>query len=295
MAVAYVMVFTHDEAFGVDMSGPAATDFIDRAENPDSLRVTIASLYRYRELLRNLVTKDLKLKYRGSVLGFLWSLGNPLMLIFVYTLAFKYILRVGNDRFVLLLLLGVLAWTFFANSMLMATGSIVDNAALVKSVFFPRAILPAASVFFNLAQYLLTLVVFLPAMLVVFGVRPAAPMLLYPVFLLLQVMFTVGAALLIGSGTAFYRDVRHFVEVALMLLFWLTPIVYRLEQVPSRLRPIVFLSPMSPFVVAYQRMFYDVRWPEPSVWIACVAYAAGTFAVGTMVFLATEHRLVEQV
>lgn len=277
------------------MTDRADAAFVDHAANPDSLRTTLAGLYRYRELLRNLVTKDLKLKYRGSVLGFLWSLGNPLMLIVVYTLAFRYILGIGDDRFVLLLLIGVLAWTFFANSMMMATGSIVDNAALVKSVFFPRAILPTASVLFNLAQYLLTLVVFLPIILTVFRVGPAAPMLLYPVFLLLQVTFTVGIAMLIGAGTAFYRDVRHFVEVALLLLFWMTPIVYRLEQVPARLRPVVFASPMSPYVIAYQRMFYDVRWPETSVWIACIAYAVGALAIGTAVFLSLEDRLVEQV
>jgi ABC-2 type transport system permease protein len=274
---------------------PPPADFIDRAANPDSFWTTLASVYRYRELLRNLVTKDLKLKYRGSVLGFLWSLGNPMMLIAVYTLAFKYILRVGGDRFVLLLLLGVLAWTLFANSMMMAAGSIVDNAALVKSVFFPRAILPTASVLFNLAQYLLTQIVFLPAMLAVFHVRPAPPMLLYPVFLLLQVVFTVGVAMLVGAGTAFYRDVRHFVEVALMLLFWLTPILYRLDRVPARLRLVVLASPMSPFVIAYQRIFFDVQWPEASVWIGCVAYAAGAFAIGTVVFLMIEDRLVEQV
>lgn len=271
------------------------TDFIDRAANPDSLRATVVGLYRYRELLRNLVTKDLKLKYRGSVLGFLWSLGNPLVLIAVYTMAFRYILHVGDERFVLLLLTGVLAWSFFANSLMMTAGSIVDNASLVKSVFFPRAILPTATVLFNLAQYLLTLVVFLPVMLAVFGVRPAAPMLLYPVFLVLQLTFTVGIGLLIGVGTAFYRDVRHFVEVALLVLFWMTPIVYRLDQVPARLRPIFLASPMSPYVIAYQRMFYDLRWPEASLWILCVGYAAGTLAIGMAVFLAVEDRLVEQV
>jgi ABC-type polysaccharide/polyol phosphate export permease len=277
------------------MGEPLSRDFVDRAANPDSLRTTIVGLYRYRQLLRSLVTKDLKLKYRGSMLGFLWSLGNPLMLIVVYTFAFKYILRIGDDRFVLLFLIGILGWTFFASSTVMAAGSIVDNAALVKSVFFPRAILPTASVLFNLAQYLLTLSVFLPLMLAFFGVGPSAPMLLFPVFLLLQVAFTIGIALLIGLGTAFYRDVRHLVEVALLLLFWMTPIVYRMDQVPERFRPIVLASPMSPFVVAYQRLFYDVRWPEPGIWIGCVAYALGALAIGSAVFLAMEDRLVEQV
>ena len=130
-----------------------------------TLGAVVGSLYRYRELLKNLVLKDLKLKYRGSVFGFLWSLANPLLMIIVYALAFTYILRVRSERFVFYLMLGQLSWTFFANSASMSTTSIVDNSGLLKSVFFPRAILPMGTVLFNLAQYLLTVSVFLPAML----------------------------------------------------------------------------------------------------------------------------------
>ena len=118
-----------------------------------TLRAVVASLYSYRELLKNLVLKDLKLKYRGSVFGFLWSLANPLLMIVVYTVAFTYILRVRSEGFVFYLMLGLLSWTFFASSAAMSTGAIVDNAGLLKSVLFPRAILPIATVLFNLAQY----------------------------------------------------------------------------------------------------------------------------------------------
>src|ERR671924_2310548 len=96
------------------------------------------SLFRYRELIRNLVLKDLKLKYRGSVLGFLWSLANPLLMIVVYTIAFNYILGMRVRGFVFYLMLGIVAWTFFANSAVMSAGAIVENGGLVKSIFFPR-------------------------------------------------------------------------------------------------------------------------------------------------------------
>lgn len=267
---------------------------IDRAEPQDSFATTLASLVRYRTLLRKLVLKDLKLKYRGSVLGFLWSLVNPLVMIGVYSFAFKYIMKNSTEGFVFLVLLGVLAWTFFSSSAMMSTGSIADNGPLLKSVFFPRAILPIATVLFNLAQYLLMAVVFLPVMLVVFRVAPAPPMLAYPVVLALQVMFTIGVALILATGTTFFRDIRHLLEVGLAVLFWTTPIIYELHQVPERFRLVVLASPLSSYVVAYKEIFFYGRWPEPAVWTFAGAYAIIAFAVGAALLLAYEDRFAER-
>jgi ABC-type polysaccharide/polyol phosphate export permease len=225
----------------------------------------------------------------------MWSLANPLLMIAVYTVAFTYILRIRDEGFVFYLMLGILAWTFFSSSMTMSTGAIVDNGGLVKSVFFPRAILPAASVLFNLAQYLLTAVVFLPVMLAWYGVWPAAPMLLFPVFLALQVLFTIGLGMILATGTAFFRDVRHFVEIGLAVLFWTTPIVYELRDLPERLRWPILLSPASPFVHAYHQMFYYRTWPDGATWLVAAAYAAGAMAIGLWLITRSEDRLAESV
>ncbi|HEY6357854.1 MAG TPA: ABC transporter permease, partial [Vicinamibacterales bacterium] len=218
---------------------------VDRAVRRPSLVEYVRSILSYRELVRNLVLRDLKLKYRGSALGFLWSLVNPLAMVGVYTLAFKYILSMRQPGFPFFILLGVLAWTFFANSAVMATGAIIDGSNLVKAVRFPRAILPLATVLFNLAQYLLTIFVLLPIMFVIYRTPPSGPMLLFPVFLALQLAFTIGVALMLSAATTFFRDVRHFLEVALSLMFWTTPIVYTFSQVPAGLRPVLLLSPMT--------------------------------------------------
>ena len=270
------------------------THMVDRAEERSTILSTIAGLARYRELLRNLVLKDLKLKYRGSVLGFLWSLLNPLIMMGVYTFAFKYILGSKVEGFVLFLLLGILPWGFFVGSTNMATRSITDSPDLIKSVRFPCAVLPIATVLFNFAQYALTIVVFLPLMLVAQGVPLAAPMLLYPVFLGLQVLFTVGVAFVLAAGTVFFRDVRHLLEVALPILFWVTPIVYPLSQVPSTWRPLMLLSPLSSYIVAYQQIFYYRQWPGADVWIVAMVYGVGALLVGMRFFLAMEDRLSEQ-
>ncbi len=262
---------------------------------PPTVSAGVLGIMRYRELLRNLVLKDLKLKYRGSVFGFLWSLANPLLMVAVYTLAFTYILQVRTEGFVFLLLLGLLTWGFFASSAMMATAAIVDAGGLIRSSGFPRAILPVATVLFNLAQYLLTLAVLLPLALAIFRVALSPAILLFPVFLLLQILFTTGVALAIATATAFFRDVRHLLEVALSALFWTTPIVYAYQNVPEVLRLPVLLSPVSPFVVAYQDIFYYARTPAAPVWLVAFGYAFAAFVLGASFFVACEDQLAEHV
>jgi ABC-type polysaccharide/polyol phosphate export permease len=262
---------------------------------PPSVSAGLLGILRYRELLRNLVLKDLKLKYRGSVFGFVWSLANPLMMVAVYTVAFTYILRVRAEGFVFLLLIGLLSWGFFANSAMMATAAIVENGGLMRSVGFPRAILPVATVLFNLAQFVLTITVFLPLSLVIFGIPLSPVMLLFVLFLALQILFTTGVALILAAATAFFRDVRHILEIALSAMFWATPIVYQYQSVPESLRLPVLLSPVSPFVVAYQQILFYGRAPDPPVWLAAFGYAAGTFVLGASVFVSYEDQLAEQV
>ena len=271
------------------------TTMDDRAAVRPSLGRTLRGLLQYGHLLRNLVVKDLKLKYRGSVLGFVWSLANPLLMIAVYTVAFTYILRIRTPGFVFYLMLGVLAWTFFANATAMSTGSIVDNGGLARSVWFPRAILPIASVLFNFAQYLLTVAVFLPVLMLLYRVPPAAPMLAYPVFLVLQLLFTIGVALLLAVGTAFFRDVRHLVEVALAVLFWATPVVYETAQLPARLRALILLTPLSPYVTAYHEVFYYRRWPSAETWALAVLYAAVALLSGLWLMTRHEDQLTERI
>jgi ABC-type polysaccharide/polyol phosphate export permease len=268
---------------------------VDRLTERATVGGALSALTTYRALVKNLVFRDLKLKYRGSVLGFTWSLVNPLVMVSVYAFAFTHILNTKVEAFVFFLLLGLLAWNFFASSASMSTGAIVDGGSMIKSVVFPRAILPIATVLFNLAQYLLTLLVFLPVMLVFYRVPVSGPMLLFPVFLALQVLFTIGAALILSAGTVFFRDIRHLLEIALAILFWMTPIVYPLAQVSGKLRVVILLCPLSPFIVAYQQMFYFRQWPDATLWAVGLVYAFGTFAVGVRLFLSVEHRFAEQV
>jgi ABC-2 type transport system permease protein len=276
-------------------SGAATSDeLVERYAETATLSATLASLYEYRDLLRNLVIRDLKLKYRGSVFGFLWSLVNPLLMIIVYSMAFTHILRIRSEGFVFYLMLGLLSWTFFANSAGMSTGAIVDNTGLLKSVVFPRAILPISTVLFNFAQYLLTLIVFLPVMLIWYQVPLAPRMLLFPVFLGLQLVFTIGIAPILSTATAFFRDVKHLLEIALAVMFWTTPIVYELEYVPENLRALVLFSPVSSYIVGYQKLFYARQYPDQTLYTIAAVYAAGALALGVALFVSFQDRFAEQ-
>jgi len=275
--------------------GRTATDALEDRTAPPSVSAGLLGIVRYRELLRNLVQKDLKLKYRGSVFGFIWSLANPLMMVAVYTVAFTYIIRVRSEGFVFLLLLGLLHWNFFSSSAVMSTGSVVDAGGLIKSVAFPRAILPVATVLFNLTQFILTIAVFLPVALAVFRIPPSPVMLLYPAVLALQILFTLGVAFALATVTSFFRDVRHMLEIGLSLAFWTTPILYQYGNVPELLRLPVLLSPLSPFVVAYQQIFFEGRPPDAPVWLTALSYSAGMFVLGASLFVTYEDHLAEQV
>ena len=255
----------------------------------------IPLIFSYRELIKNLVLKDLKLKYRDSTLGFLWSLANPLLLILVYSFVFTRMLRVDTPNFPYFLLVGILPWNFFAQSLMMSTGSIVDNGGLIRKVWLPIEVFPIATVFFNLAQYLLALAVLLPMASFFFHVPLSWSVLGFFVVLALHVIFTLGLSLFIAAVTVFYRDVKHFTEIFLMLLFWLTPIIYDVRVLPESLRTTVYLNPLSFFITSYQDIFYRQILPGPFHLLALFSMSGLSLALGYIVFSSCKVRFAEEV
>jgi ABC-2 type transport system permease protein len=164
-----------------------------------------------------------------------------------------------------------------------STISLMNAAALVKKVYFPREIIPAAVVLFNLIQTLLALVVFLPSMLVLRGGIPWA-LVFYPIVLALFALFSTGIALGLSALTVTFRDLRHLTEVVLAMLFWITPIVYSISMVPERLRVIFAFNPLTPFVSAFQDTAYWGRVPQPAVFLTMAIWAVGVLLVGWVIF-----------
>ena len=214
------------------------------------------------ELLTELVRKDLKVKYKNSALGFIWSLANPLLYLAVFSLVFSVLLPNGVPSFAVLFMAGFLVWNFFNLATLTATGSVVGNANLVRKVRFPRVVLPLSSVGFSGVHFLLQLLV-LFVVLVPFYPAAFGPQLwlLVPA-LAVAVTVTVAMSLLASALNVRYRDVEHLLEITLLAGFWLTPIVYPVtvirDQVAGHgwLFDLYMASPMTAVVVAMQRAIY---------------------------------------
>lgn len=215
-----------------------------------------------RELLIGLIRKDLKVKYQGSVLGFLWSLANPLLLLIVYTFVFGVVLKNGIPQFGFFLLSGLLVWNMFAGSVGTATDCVVGNSGLVKKVRFPLGILPMTAVGFNLVHFVLQMAVLVVVMLVTGFTSVIGPglVLLIPA-LAVALVFTVALSYLVAGLNVRYRDTKHIVEVVLMAGFWVNPIVYNFSTVAAELdhhhlTNLYFLNPMAGVVTTMQRALY---------------------------------------
>jgi ABC-2 type transport system permease protein len=214
------------------------------------------------ELLTELVRKDLKVKYKNSALGFIWSLANPLLYLAVFTLVFEVFLDNGIAWFAVLFMSGLLVWNFFNLSTLSATGAVVGNANLVRKVRFPRIVLPLSSVGFAGVHFTLQMLVFLLFLVPAYPEAFGPQLWLVVPALAVAVAFTVAMSLLASALNVRYRDVEHLLEIALLAWFWLTPIVYRVALVQENfskapwLFKVYMANPMTAVVVAAQRAVY---------------------------------------
>jgi ABC-type polysaccharide/polyol phosphate export permease len=259
----------------------------------------LRSLLRYRQLIAALTVRDLKARYRGSVLGFFWSLANPLMLLGVYTLVFtKFFPRPDLQPFPLFLFAGILPWSFFAGAVLESTTSISSNAGLIKKVMFPAEALPLVVVMSHLVHFVLALPILLAALLIfhLMGEAPLSPVLLLaPVVMLLQTFFIAGIALIVSSASVLFRDLRDLIANLMQLFFFLTPVIYSLEKIPQTMRALLHLNPMTPFVLAYQDIFFYGQ--PPGLWSSAlmVLYSAVSITLGFAVFERLRDTLAEAI
>jgi ABC-type polysaccharide/polyol phosphate export permease len=257
-----------------------------------SLLSDLWALYRYRELLRNLIAKDLKVKYRNSLLGFLWSLLNPLLLILVYVLAFRVILRVPLENYPLFLVSGLLHWQFFSACVSASANVLIAHTNLLQSISFPRIILPLSIVGSQFIQFALAMGAFAAAYIPLGG-QLWWGLILYPVSALLLLIFVTGVSLGISALAVFYRDLQHLVEVGLRLLFWLTPIVYNFTRIPESIRPLFRLNPMVSFIIPYHELLYLNELPSLGNWVLMLIWAVGILGLGYLLFKKLEARFVE--
>jgi ABC-2 type transport system permease protein len=227
-----------------------------------SLATRLRNLVERRELLTSLISSDIRIKYKGSALGLFWSMLSPAMTLGMYYMVFSFFLKNGIPNFVIYLFSGLVVWNMFQNAVNGATGVIVDRAGLVKKVSFPREILALSNVGSAVIYFGIQLVV-LAIFLLIFGHAPAwGFMWILPISFTALYLFTASVAIVMSAITVYLRDVKHLMEVALQLWFWLTPVVYSFENSLSAplhrhgLSALYFLNPITLIVLTFQRVFY---------------------------------------
>lgn len=251
----------------------------------------VKSIFASRELLQNLVVKELKVRYRNSILGFFWSLLNPLLVMIIFNVIFGQVFRLGIKNFPIYLLSGLLAWNFFNLSVSGATGSVVGNSALVKKVSFPREILPLSVVLANLVNFLLELIV-----LFGFLIYYRVPFFLYipalAVIVILQTVFVSGLALMLSAANTYFRDIQYIVSVLVMTLFYLTPIIYNTEMIEkmsiTKTYPIILIiykaNPITAFTEMYHSVLYGAQMPGLDYFLYALVGSLISLFFGAWVF-----------
>jgi lipopolysaccharide transport system permease protein len=249
----------------------------------------LRQLPRYRGLIQSLVARELKARYRGSVLGFLWSFINPLLLLGVYSFVFTTIMpnRVeGVQPYALFMLSGILPWTWFSASLTEASGSLIAGGNLIKKVLFPAEVLPIVTVLANMVHFFLALPIAIGVMVIFHRVPDPAGLAWFPVVILVQLVLTVGLSLGLAALTVHFRDIRDILANVLMLWFFSTPIIYPWFQAEAGpFRPLFNLNPFTHLAVSYQEILFFQGPFDHWRWLIAIGVGSvAVFLVGYWVF-----------
>ena len=253
-------------------------------------------IFQYREAVRNMVARDLKVRYSHSVLGVFWGLFSPLLMALVYTIVFNYLVKSGIRAYPVFILAGLLPWQFFSSTVSSSTGAITANSGLINRVYFPREVLPLANLLSNASNFLITLlVVFL--FIAAFRVQVGASLLWLPLIILVEMALVLGLALLLSAINVFFRDTQQIVDIVVLAWFFVTPIIYPLEVIkdPTLQLALQLLNPMAGLVVAFRHVLYYGNSPDPVLLAVTALEAVLLLLVGALVFRRLSPAFAEEV
>lgn len=245
---------------------------------------TIKELYAYREMIFSLVRRDLKGRYKGSALGFLWTFINPLLQLGVYTMVFSVIMRNGIEDYYLFLFVALIPWIFFSTSLSGGSSCIWAQQDMVKKIYFPREVLPISFVTSQFVNMMLSLLVVLAVLLVSGkGLNPAALVYL-PIIMLVEYIMALSVTMLSSAITVYLRDVEYILGIISMAWQFLTPVMYSVDQVPEEIVPIFNLNPMTPVIIAYRDILYYGQPPKLQTLLHATVFGIVVLVIGSTVF-----------
>jgi lipopolysaccharide transport system permease protein len=249
----------------------------------------VSELYRYRDLLWLWIVREIQVRYKQSLLGIMWAILQPLALTVVFTLVFSVIVRIdtGDIPYPVFAFSGLVPWTFFSTSVSFGVSSLVNNMNLVTKIYFPREVLPLASIGAAFLDFLVGSVI-LTGMLVVYRVWPGMNVLWLVPLLAIQIILTMGVTLFGSAVIVFFRDMRFVMPLVIQVWMYASPVVYPVDLVPERFRPYYFLNPMAGIIDGYRRVLIVGEPPRPEAIILGTPIAILLFLVGYVFFKRVE-------
>lgn len=244
----------------------------------------LKELYAYREMIFSLVRRDLKGRYKGSVLGFLWTFINPLLQLGVYTLVFSVIMRSDIENYYLFLFVALVPWIFFSTSVSGGSSCIWAQQDMVKKIYFPREVLPIAFVTSQFVNMILSLLVVIVVILVSGNGINLVAFAYLPIIMIVEYLLALAMAFITSSLTVYLRDLEYLLGIITMAWQFLTPVMYSIDLVPDQLMPIFYLNPMTPVIAAYRDILYYKSVPKLSTLVHAVLLGVILLIIGVFVF-----------
>ena len=245
---------------------------------------TIKEIWDYRQMIISLVKRDLRGRYKGSALGFLWTFLNPLLQLVVYTFVFSTIMRAGIEDYYLFLFVTLVPWTYFASSVSGGASCIIGQKDMVNKIYFPREVLPIAHVFSQLVNMLLTyLVVIIVLIFSGKGIYLGAWGYL-PFVILQETLLAIGLAMLFSAISVYFRDMQYIISVLILAWQFMSPVMYSVEQIPDKFRTLFYLNPMTPVIEAYRDIFYYKKVPDMGDFMLGTVFGIIVLIIGIIVF-----------
>jgi lipopolysaccharide transport system permease protein len=260
----------------------------------ESITVKIKKIYSCRRTLWSMAVKQLKAKYAGSVLGIFWVLINPVLMMLAITFVFTVVLKTEIENFALFALSGILPWMFFSGALSEATPSLTAQKSILHQFSLPKEIIPLSIALSYLMNFTISWVIVYPVFLLHnFGIITMAVLL--PVIFILTYIFTSGMSLLFSVVNVIFRDLEHLIGTLLMFWFWVTPIFYSIEMIPSKFQWIFNLNPMSSFIIFYRDIIFYSRVPELTTFLGVIIWAFSSLCVGLFVSIWLESRALKRI
>lgn len=254
----------------------------------------VKNIWSFRDMVFELTHRELRGKYKGSVLGFLWTYVNPLMQILVYAFVFSQIFRSGIEKFHLYLIVSMFPFNFFTGGVIQGLGSIRYQGDLVKKVYFPRQILPIVSLTVNFVNMLISFLIIYSILLVSgWGIDLKLQVWLLPV-MVIEYFFALGLALMLSAVEVYFRDIEHIVTVLMMIWMYVTPMFYSIEIIPEKFLPVFYCNPMLYVIGMYQQILYYKVAPNMVYMVRGAGSAVAVMVIGSVIFKMLEKRFAEE-